>query len=241
MEVDQILVKWFKIRFRPNKFFHVISKWQKAIGWNALYLENHDQPRSISRFIRDPSFRKEGAKVLAMMLLTLRGTPYIYQGQEVGTGNRDFRSMQDIRDVESHNIYNLARKIGFPKWLAWRIIKRTTRDHARAPVDWQKDPDVLETYRDLIRFRKELPVLIYGEYNEVLIKGSLFVYDRILDEKSIRIRVAISLSGRPLRYDPGTAMAIFYSTYGRKEYDGALKPYEGIMFTDEQSAGEVML
>lgn len=237
MEVDQILVKWFKIRFRPNKFFHVISKWQKAIGWNALYLENHDQPRSASRFIRDADFRSEGTKALAMMLLTLRGTPFIYQGQEVGTGNRELKSMQDIRDVESHNIYALARKIGFPKWLAWRIIKRTTRDHARSPVDWQNDTDVLETYRDLIRFRKELPVLIYGKYNEVLIRGGLFVYDRFLDEKSIRIRVAISLGSKPVRYDPGMAMAIFYSTYGRKEYDGALKPYEGIMFIDEQSSG----
>lgn len=236
METDQVIVKWFKTRFRPEKFFRVISKWQQALEWNANYLENHDQPRSISRFINDEEFRIEGAKALAMLLLTLRGTPYIYQGQEVGTENRDFHSMDDIKDVESHNIYALARRIGFPGWLAWRMIRRTTRDHARGPVDWTANNDLQDTYHDLIKFRKELPVLISGAYKEIFIKGDLFVFERSIEngnkdsgEKDpLKMRIAINLGKKPVRYS--VEMKVFFSTTGRDDYDGVIRPYEGIMF-----------
>ena len=136
MECDQVIVKWFKTTFRPQKLFKIISKWQNELEWNAVYLENHDQPRSVSRFGDAKDHHKKSAKMLAMMLLTLRGTPYVFQGQELGMTNFDFKSMDEVVDIESHNVYRLLRRLGFSKKYCWKAILRTSRDNARTPMQW---------------------------------------------------------------------------------------------------------
>lgn len=103
MECDQVFIKWFKTKFKPQKLFTCLTKWQKSLPWNALYLENHDQPRSVSRF-GSKTHPLESGKLLATLLLSLRGTPFIYQGQEIGMTNFDFTRLRQLNDVESLNV-----------------------------------------------------------------------------------------------------------------------------------------
>ena len=110
-----------------------------CFGWNANYLENHDQPRSVSRFGDDGQYWAESAKMLATLLLSLRGTPFIYQGQEIGMTNFDFTSMDQVQDVESYSIWRTAKKrLHIPAGLRWRMIRARSRDNARTPVQWDE-------------------------------------------------------------------------------------------------------
>jgi len=256
MECDQIIVKWFKKKFPPGKFFRVLSKWQGSLFWNSVYFENHDQPRSISRFIKSEKYYVNGAKCLATLLLTLRGTPFIYQGQEIGMTNFDIDRLEYVRDVESHNIYNLARKLHFPKWYAWKMIRDTSRDNARTPMQWAlaknagftmgypwikvnenyrainvesnlKEPDsVLSFYKKLIDLRKNNPVLVDGKFRKLKIFGSLFVFERFIESEASLI-IAINLGSRPKRYK--CDLQIVLSSHSRKEYGGKLLPFEAVI------------
>ena len=255
METDQFIVKWFKRRFRPKRFFRVISKWQRELDWNANYLENHDQPRSVSRFGDDGRFWEKSAKMLAMLLLTLRGTPYIYQGQEIGMTNFDFVSMQDIRDVESHNIYKIACDLHFPKWFRWSLIKRTSRDNARTPMQWdtgehggftdgspwinanhnytrinvadqKNDPNsVLSFYKDLIRLRSASPVLRKGTFKPLKIGRKVFIYER--EYLGRKLKVILNFSPRTRKIDMQGNVLI--SNYKRGVLDGKIYPWEGVI------------
>ncbi|MBM7562984.1 glycosidase [Fusibacter tunisiensis] len=97
VETDQFIVKWFKRKFNLRRFAKVIFKWQTALYWNANYLENHDQPRSVSRFADDHKYWHYASKMLAMLLMTLKGTPFIYQGQEIGMTNFAFINGQMLQ------------------------------------------------------------------------------------------------------------------------------------------------
>ncbi|MBW7859090.1 MAG: alpha-glucosidase, partial [Leptonema sp. (in: Bacteria)] len=141
METDQYFVKWFKRKFRADRFAKTISKWQNLLEWNANYFENHDQPRSVSRFGNDEKYWQESAKLLCIMLLTLRGTPFVFQGQEIGMTNFDFTDMSPIRDIESINIYALAKKLWFPAFYRWKLIRETSRDNSRTPMQWNNQPN----------------------------------------------------------------------------------------------------
>ncbi len=174
-----------------------LAAWQHGMGeagWNSLYFENHDQPRSVSRWGDDaPQWREQSAKALAGMLHAHRGTPYAYQGQELGMTNVDWRSLDEFRDLEVLN-YVAARegKQSFADLLPG--IARVNRDNARTPMQWdgtenagfttgkpwiavnensaQVNADsqrgvegsVFEFYRELIALRRELPVLVWGSF-----------------------------------------------------------------------------
>ena len=102
----------------------------------SLFFENHDNPRMVSKVNPDPAVRAPLAKLLATLQLTLKGTPFIYQGQELGLANVDFASITEINDVESRNLYQeLCGKM--PSEEAWKRILAGTRDHARAPMPWK--------------------------------------------------------------------------------------------------------
>lgn len=136
MDTDHINNKWFKTRFKPSKFISVITKWQSCLDWNANYLENHDQIRSVSRFGNDTKYHDVSAKMLAVLLLTLRGTPFIYQGEEIGMTNAYFSNLSEIKDVESHYVNSLAKKMHFPASVRWKMIQKSSRDNARTPMQW---------------------------------------------------------------------------------------------------------
>src|SRR5688572_6316922 len=118
----------------------VMTRWQKDLenrAWNSIYLTNHDQPRAVSRFGDDRQFRVESAKMLATFTHMLQGTPYIYQGEEIGMTNVAFESIEDYRDVETLNMYKelVGRKGADPKETL-KIIHAKSRDNARTPVQW---------------------------------------------------------------------------------------------------------
>lgn len=132
--------KWDIKPFALTDFKELMSKWQTGLngrGWNSLYLNNHDQPRMVSRFGHDGEYRVESAKMLATLLHTMQGTPYIYQGEELGMTNVRFDSIDDYRDIETLNMYR-AEVIegGADPEQVMRAIHIKGRDNARTPMQW---------------------------------------------------------------------------------------------------------
>jgi oligo-1,6-glucosidase len=178
-----------------------LTKWQNEldeIGWNSLYFNNHDQPRSVSRFGNDSKYREKSAKMLATLLYMMKGTPYIYQGEEIGMTNVRFESINEYKDIETLNFYKEALNDGWTEQEALESIYAKGRDNARTPMQWDssehggftegtpwikvnpnykninaaqalKDPDsVFHYYRKLIELRKQHEIIVYGKYNLVL-------------------------------------------------------------------------
>jgi oligo-1,6-glucosidase len=123
----------------------VMTRWQKDLetkGWNSLYLSNHDQPRAVSRFGDDVEYRIESAKLLATFLHTLQGTPYIYQGEELGMTNVKFDSIDDYKDIETLNVYReLVEDKGMDARTVLGMIHPKSRDNARTPMQWDDSPN----------------------------------------------------------------------------------------------------
>ncbi len=136
--------KWSGRPWRLADLKRVMSKWQTALagrGWNSLYLSNHDQPRAVSRFGDDGRFRVPSAKLLATMLHTLQGTPYVYQGEEIGMTNVAFASIDGYRDIETLNLYReLVHERGMAPAEVLAMIRDRSRDNARTPMQWDDGP-----------------------------------------------------------------------------------------------------
>lgn len=127
----------FKKHFCPAKLLKILFSYQESCHYNALYFENHDQLRSVSRFV-NKKYHDEGAKAYAMLLLTLKGTPFIYNGEEIGMTNlsEKIKHVEDAKDVVVYNIYDLLRKFKFPKKLALNLTHTSNRDNERTPMQW---------------------------------------------------------------------------------------------------------
>ncbi|PEN99392.1 alpha,alpha-phosphotrehalase [Bacillus cereus] len=190
--------KWTKAEFDFIKLKEIMSNWQiemqKGGGWNALFWCNHDQPRIVSRFGDDGKYRNESAKMLATAMHMLQGTPYIYQGEEIGMTNPKFESIEQYRDVESLNIYDIKLKEGLSKEEIIGILKQKSRDNSRTPMQWNEEMNsgfttskpwisaaenfkeinvekaledkesVFYHYKKLIELRKTYDVITEGEY-----------------------------------------------------------------------------
>ena len=190
--------KWFYREFSLKRLKKVVDHWQHGLfdcGWNSLFIENHDQRRSVGRFGTDEKeLRYQSATMLAATYFLLQGTPFIYQGQEIGMTNGNFKSMDELRDVEIKNTYALANKIKILKPLIKKYMFDLTRDNARTPMQWnndkyagfsnnepwikvnenketinveqdlKNDQSVNKFYRKLIEFRKGNEVIKNGKY-----------------------------------------------------------------------------
>ncbi|MEQ5978899.1 alpha,alpha-phosphotrehalase [Bacillus cereus] len=190
--------KWTKAEFDFIKLKEIMSSWQiemqKGGGWNALFWCNHDQPRIVSRFGDDGKYRNESAKMLATAMHMLQGTPYIYQGEEIGMTNPKFESIEQYRDVESLNIYDIKLKEGLSKEEIIGILKQKSRDNSRTPMQWNEEMNsgfttstpwisaaenfkeinvekaledkesIFYHYKKLIELRKTYDVITEGEY-----------------------------------------------------------------------------
>ena len=231
MEADCLFNVWVRKPFNLKQLKKVYTSWQNGLygkGWNALYIENHDQPRIVSRYGNE-RFRVESAKMLAVMYMCQSGTPFIYQGQEIAMTNCPRESIDEYVDVSTINVYNIVKKI-FGEEKALKMAHYASRDNARTPVQWsaeknagftsaetpwfgvnpnytkinvasqEDDPDsVLNFYRRLIRFRKENDIVIYGSYKEHdHDRRDLYVYSRYLDNK--RMLVVCSFSDKNVHY-----------------------------------------
>lgn len=136
--------KWSSNRFRLPDLKKVLSKWQTGLedrAWNSLFWSNHDQPRAVSRFGDDtsPLCWEKSAKMLATCLHMMKGTPFIYQGEELGMTNVAFERLEDYRDIETKNAYDeLARQLDIPEKTMMEYIHHTSRDNARTPMQWNR-------------------------------------------------------------------------------------------------------
>lgn len=224
--------KWDLAPLPFVKFKEVFTKWQTKLyqkGWNSLFLDNHDLPRAVSRFGDDGIYREKSAKMLALMLHGMQGTPYIYQGEELGMTNVKYNISQ-YRDIELLNMYQERREKGYSHEEIMKSIYAKGRDNARTPMQWnakenagftegtpwidvnpnytvinaeaeQKDKDsVFHFYKKLIQLRKQERVLIDGKYDVLLPEHpEIFAYTRT-DEHS-RLLVICNFTGHEVRYD----------------------------------------
>lgn len=132
--------KWTTMDFDFSELKEILFTWQMEMqehnGWNALFLNCHDQPRSLSRFGDDKNYPKESAKMLATAIQLMRGTPYIYQGEEIGMTNANFTKKEQYKDVESTNSWEFLRKEGKSEAEICTILQAKSRDNARTPMQW---------------------------------------------------------------------------------------------------------
>lgn len=142
MDADCILMDYLQTKFNLKKMKHAFSKWQEKLNgkaWNTLYIENHDHPRIISRYGSE-KYRVESGKMLANMYMLQQGTPFIYQGQEIGMTNIRLNSVSDYVDCFVQNNYKTAReKMRLPEKLCAELAFKSTRDNARTPVQWSAE------------------------------------------------------------------------------------------------------
>lgn len=193
--------KWAKAPFDFIELKRIFNHWQSGMhgkGWSALFWCNHDQPRIVSRFGDEGEHRVVAAKMLASTLHGLQGTPYIYQGEEIGMTNPGYGSIHDYQDVESHNIFAIKRAEGMEDAEILAILGAKSRDNSRTPMQWNAAPNagftkgtpwlkpaanypeinaeaaladadsVFWHYRDLVRLRKAHPIFTQGDYQELL-------------------------------------------------------------------------
>ena len=234
MEADCFMTDMLQRPFDLKKMKRAFSEWQEKLygkAWNALYIENHDHARIISRYGNE-DYRVESGKMLAAMYILQRGTPFIYQGQEIGMLNIDLPDLDSYADVQTVNNARVAMRF-MPKKKVMELVGKSSRDNSRTPVQWNseenagfskvkpwfpvnenykeinvaaqdEDPDsLLNFYRKLIRFKLDNPVALYGDYTELCAESDkLYAYLRQHDGK--RLLVVCSFTAENVRFEaPG--------------------------------------
>ncbi len=263
--------KWVLVPADFGKLKSILFEWQTKMAehnaWNAVFWCNHDQPRVVSRFGDEGKYWKESAKMLATVIHCLRGTPYIYQGEELGMTNTDFTEIGQFRDVESLNHYQILQEKGLSPADALRIIQIHSRDNGRTPMQWDstkyagftsadgrepwigvngnhtrinaadqlRDEDsIFHYYQKLIRLRKELDVIAYGDIEPLALDHPmLFAYRRSWEGHELI--VTANFYGRDCRWTDApdlsgyTSVLCNYAEAGQQK-DGVLtlRPYETV-------------
>ena len=194
----------------------VLSKWQTELGeegWNSLFWNNHDLPRIVSRWGNDKEYRVRSAKAFAILLHMMKGTPYIYQGEELGLTNTPVSSIEELDDIESINMYHDRIARGFSVESIMKSLNAKGRDNARRPIPWTDEANggfttgtpwlalnpnykeinveaelqnlnsVFHTYRKLIQLRKDHPIVAWGDYELLETSSNVFAYYRTLGEE----------------------------------------------------------
>ena len=220
MGCDNLITNWLVTPFRVGTLKKVYARWQRDLykkAWNANYIENHDQPRIISRYGSE-KYRVESGKMLATMYILQSGTPFIYQGQEIGMLNANIPTIDRYKDVSSINTYNLCKKLGVPEKIIMKLCMYASRDNARTPMQWsdgknagfttaeepwfevnpnyteinveQAENDensILHYYRKLLKFRKENDISKYGDFELLKTEKNIFAYIRHMGEQQLLV------------------------------------------------------
>ncbi|MBC9825538.1 alpha,alpha-phosphotrehalase [Carnobacterium inhibens] len=193
--------KWSKTPFDFMELKELLNDWQEGMskgnGWNALFLNNHDQPRAISRFGDPVNHFEASAKLLAQTIHLMRGTPYVFQGEEIGMTDPEFQDITDYVDVETHNAYKELQAKDLPHEEIMEIIKGKSRDNSRTPMQWTNEKNagfttgqpwikltenyhqinvekeraegtIFDFYKKLIQLRKDLKVISEGDYRGIM-------------------------------------------------------------------------
>jgi oligo-1,6-glucosidase len=254
-------------RFDPVPFTlldikRIVRQWDQAIGhngWISIFMDNHDFPRMVSRFGNDGPFRRQSACLLATMILTLRGTPCIYQGSEIAMANITFDRIEDFDDVETRNFYQQMRAQGMSDAAFIALANQYGRDNARTPMQWSAapnagfttgapwltvnpdyrewnvedamaDPDsTLHFYRNMIAFRKANPLLTYGHYEDLDPDHPQVFAYKRYDEDRTMV-VLLNCSDVPVDYKSPLALGdTLISNYSLQPYSGVLHPWHALI------------
>jgi oligo-1,6-glucosidase len=258
MEADCLFIDYIPRPFSLRKLKRAFSRWQKEIngkGWNTLYLENHDHPRVISRYGSE-KYRTESGKMLAASFLFQQGTPFIYQGQEIGMTNISLDTIDDYKDVMTKNEY--AKKKRWPEKKRMTLIRRATRESSRTPMQWSAEKNagftsaepwftvnpnyteinvekenadensLLNFYRKSLKLRKETPVILWGSYKEHYPRSNVFyTYER--EYQGARLLVICSFSEDEKRFKAPAGFDLNKGELVLSNYDPA--PAENNSFT----------
>lgn len=254
MDVDSRGVKWFKKAYKPCRLIRILDKWQKALEVPANYLENHDQIRSVNHFGNTGKFWEKSAKLLCGLNLCLKGLPFIYEGEEIGMTNGDFRGLRDLKDVESASVNQAMKRLLLVHSIRRRLILRTTRDNARTPVQWDSsegagfttgtpwlkinanksyinvkdekadENSILNFYKKMIEYRKSSHALNEGTYRRVASPSDVYIFTRESDEQRLYIYCNLSSYNRSVEF---YGDKIVFGNYDIEEAENTyLKPYE---------------
>lgn len=239
-----------------------LEHWQHALhnkGWNSLYWNNHDQPRIVSRFGNDGQYRVESAKMLATCLHFMQGTPYIYQGEEIGMTNVQFNTIEEYQDIETVNMYKEKRALGVPHEKIMQSIYTKGRDNARTPMQWSaatnggfssvtpwialnpnystintldKDHDnsIYQFYKKLIGMRKTMTIITHGNFSLLHRNDkNVFAYTREMDEEKLTVYCNFSNQQHQFPMPDGQLLIHNYNCLESSE-QLVLRPYEAIVF-----------
>ena len=226
--------KWSKVPFNFMELKSLLSTWQtemdKGNGWNALFWNNHDQPWALNRFGDPVNYREKSAEMLATTLHLLRGTPYIYMGEELGMMDPHYKSIDDYVDVETLNGYQMLLDKGVDKDRAFEIVVSKSRDNSRVPMHWDDSKyagfsnvkpwlmptnqdeinvekelasgEIFNHYQKLINLRKTEPLIYAGHFKELLPDNKqVFAYERYLDDSTEKLVVFNNFYGNEVTVD----------------------------------------
>lgn len=264
MNADCFYTKWLPRKFKLRRLKEPLSKWQYALGhkgWNSLFLENHDQPRSVNRF-GSLEYRNESAKMLATYIFSQKGTPYIYQGQEIGMTNAHYTSIKQYKDVETLNMYKMLRRF-FSEKKTMKMVQRASRDNSRTPMQWNRSKNagfskgkpwlevnpnyidinvedslkqevsILNYYKKFVALRKKYPVFVYGDYREHYPKSNkLAYYER--NYKGKKLLVICNFTSKDLKFNPIYDLSKFKLILNNYQEDHKhLLPYQAKIYLGE--------
>lgn len=239
----------------------ILDRWQRSaqgIAWNSLYLENHDRPRTVSTWGDDRNYWRESATALACMYFFMQGTPFIYQGQEIGMTNVPFDDIKKYRDVETKNFYRYKRMQGVPHEELIEVIKKVSRDNARTPMQWHDgtnagftvgkpwidlnpnynwlnveaqtvdDRSILSFYKKMIVLRKSRECLLYGS-TKLAETDCPDVYAYIREYENTRILVVSHLDSDGCHWSLREKGQLLLANY-TELMERKLQPYEARVY-----------
>ncbi|HFI0639242.1 TPA: alpha-glucosidase [Streptococcus suis] len=217
--------KWDLKELDIRELKEVMTKWQTSLGdkgWNSLFWNNHDLPRIVSRWGNDGEYREKSAKAFAILLHMMKGTPYIYQGEEIALTNTPITDIQQADDIESINLYNERLGQGYPSEDILTSINAKGRDNARRPMPWDsssnggftsgtpwlalnphfeeinvadalaRESSIFYTYQRLIQLRKASPIIVWGDFHLLDTAEKVFAYTRSYQNQQWLIVVNLS-------------------------------------------------
>ena len=258
--------KWELMEPDLGELKSILKKWQLGMqendGWNAVFWCNHDQPRIVSRIGNEKEYRVKSAKCLATAIHGLKGTPYIYQGEEIGMTNAGYTSIDEYMDIESLNYYNILKLQGKSEEEVIRILGAKSRDNSRTPMQWdasenagftkgtpwlkvcdrykeintesRHEPDsVFQYYKELVKLRKELPVIQKGSVTPLLREDKeILAYKREYQGKELYVFCNFFDGEVKVPYSIPEDCRSILSNYGEEisPKELVLRPYEAVMF-----------